>query len=112
MPDTEANQHQFPQQGGQLPGLGFPICRIVGITCPGSGALLNAAIGKFNGKGRGETALLRSIQNTFQSGDVLLGDAFYATFFFIAEMASRGVDLVMEQQGARRRSTDAALTQH
>ena len=32
MPDTESNQSQFPQQGAQLPGLGFPICRIVGIT--------------------------------------------------------------------------------
>jgi len=109
MPDTEANQHQFPQQGRQLPGLGFPICRIVGITCLGSGALLNVAIGKFNGKGSGEQGLLRSIQNTFKPGDVLLGDAFYATYFFIAEMISRGVDLVMEQQGARRRSTDFRL---
>lgn len=106
MPDTENNQQQFPQQGRQLPGLGFPICRLVGITCLGSGALLNAAIGKFNGKGSGEQGLLRSIQDTFQPGDVLLGDAFYATYFFIAEMIARGVDLVMEQQGARRRSTD------
>jgi len=106
MPDTEANQVQFPQQGGQLPGLGFPICRIVGITCLGSGALLDAAIGKFNGKGSGETGLLRSLQDTFQSGDVLLGDAFYATYFFIAAMIDKGVDLVMEQQGSRRRSTD------
>ena len=111
MADTEANQHQFPQQGGQLPGLGFPICRIVGITCLGSGALLNAAIGRFNGKGSGEQGLLRSIQDTFQPGDVLLGDAFYATYFFIAQMISRGVDLVMEQQGARRRSTDFRLGQ-
>jgi len=106
MPDTEANQAQFPQQGGQLPGLGFPICRIVGITCLGSGALLNAAIGKFNGKGSGETGLLRSMQDTFQPGDVLLGDAFYATYFFMAAMIDKDVDLVMEQQGSRRRSTD------
>jgi len=106
MPDTETNQQQFPQQGGQLPGLGFPICRLVGITCLSSGTLLNAAIGKFNGKGSGEQSLLRSIQDTFQLGDVLLGDAFYATYFFIAQMIPHGVDQVMEQQGARRRSTD------
>jgi hypothetical protein len=106
MPDTPANQHEFPQQGGQLPGLGFPIGRIVGITCLGSGALLNAAIGKFNGKGSGETGLLRSLQDTFQPGDILLGDAFYATYFFMAEMIAKGVDVVMEQHGSRRRSTD------
>lgn len=106
MPDTAANQSRFPQQGGQLPGLGFPICRIVGITCLGSGALLNAAIGQFNGKGSGETGLLRSIQDSFEPGDVVVGDAFYATYFFMAEMISRGVDLVMEQHGGRRRKTD------
>ena len=45
MPDTAANQHAYPQQRGQKPGLGFPICRIVGITCLSGGALLNAAVG-------------------------------------------------------------------
>ena len=106
MPDTAVNQAQFPQQGGQLPGLGFPICRIVGVTCLGSGALLNAAIGEFSGKGSGEQGLLRSMQDIFEAGDLLIGDAFYATYFFMAEMMAKGVDLVMEQQGARRRSTD------
>ncbi len=47
LPDTVANQIEYPQQSGQQPGLGFPICRIVGITCLSSGALLNAAMGKF-----------------------------------------------------------------
>ncbi|MCG8435929.1 MAG: IS4 family transposase, partial [Gammaproteobacteria bacterium] len=106
MPDTPANQARFPQQGGQLPGLGFPICRIVGITCLGSGGLLNAAIGRFNGKGSGEQGLLRSLQGTFASGDVVMGDAFYATYFFMAEMMAKGVDLVLEQHGSRKRKTD------
>jgi hypothetical protein len=66
MPDTPANQTAFPQQRGQQPGLGFPICRLVGITCLASGALLNAAIGRFQGKGGDERTLLRSIQDTFQ----------------------------------------------
>ena len=106
LPDTQANQETFPQQGGQQPGLGFPICRLVGITCLSSGALLNAAVGRFNGKGGDEQTLLRSIQDTFQPGDVVLGDALYATYFFLAAMLSNGVDILMEQHGARRRSTD------
>lgn len=106
MPDTPSNQAAFPQQGGQLPGLGFPICRIVGITSLATGAILNAAIGRFNGKGSGERGLLREIQDTMQSGDVLLGDAFYPTYFFLATMQERGVDVLMEQDGSRRRSTD------
>ncbi len=106
MPDTLANQEAFPQQRGQKPGLGFPICRIVGITCLSSGALLNAAIGRFNGKGGDEQTLLRKIQNTFQSGDIVMGDAFFATYFFIAAMQANNVDILMEQHGARKRSTD------
>lgn len=35
-----------------------------------------------------------------------MGDAFFATYFFIAEMQTRGVDILMEQHGARKRSTD------
>jgi len=106
MPDTAANQASFPQQRGQRAGLGFPIGRLVGITCLASGALINAAIGRFNGKGGDEQTLLRTLQDTFQPGDVALGDAFFATYFFIAAMQARGIDILMEQQGARKRVTD------
>lgn len=112
MPDTASNQAAFPQQGAQKPGLGFPICRLVGITCLSSGALLNAAIGRFNGKGGDEQSLLRSIENTLETGDVLLGDAFYPTYFFIARMQARGIDILMEQQGARKRVTDFRRGKH
>lgn len=106
MPDTQENQASYPQQRGQKPGLGFPICRIVGVTCLSSGALLNAAVGRFNGKGGDEQTLLRSIQETFEAGDIVMADAFFATYFFIAKMLANGVDVLMEQHGSRRRSTD------
>lgn len=51
MPDTESNQSAFPQQGAQKPGLGFPICRFVGVISLSSGMLLDGAVGRFNGKG-------------------------------------------------------------
>jgi len=106
MPDTPANRAAYPKHSGQKPGLGFPICRIVGITCLSSGALLNAAVGRFNGKGGDEQTLLRSIQETLEPGDILLGDAFFPTYFFLAAMQRRGVDIVMEQMGARKRTVD------
>ena len=105
MPDTAANQAVYPQQGGQKAGLGFPICRVVGITCLSSGAVLNAAVGRFNGKGGDEHTLLRAIQDTLEQGDILLGDAFFPSYFLIASMQARGVDILMEQQGARKRTT-------
>ncbi len=106
MPDTPLNQENYPQQGGQSPGLGFPICRVVGITCLASGALLDAAIGRYKGKGADELTLLRSIQTNFQTGDVILADALYATYFLIAELQASGVDVLMEQNGRRKLSTD------
>ena len=51
LPDTPANQAQYPQSRSQKPGLGFPLCRLVGMMCLGSGAVLDAAIGPFRGKG-------------------------------------------------------------
>jgi hypothetical protein len=59
MPDTAANQAAYPQSRGQKPGLGFPICRLVGIVCLSSGAVLNAALGRFRGKGGDEQTLLK-----------------------------------------------------
>ena len=106
LPDTASNQGKYPQQKGQKVGLGFPICRIVGITCLSSGALLNAAVGPFKGKGGDEQTLLRSLQDGFVPGDLVLGDAYFPTYFFIADMQSKRVDLLMEQNGARRKSTD------
>jgi hypothetical protein len=106
MPDTPANQASYPQQKGQKPGLGFPICRIVGVTCLFSGAVLNAAMGGFKGKGSGEQALLRTLLDTFEPGDLILGDAFYATYFLLAELQARKIDSLFEQHGARKRSTD------
>jgi hypothetical protein len=41
-----------------------------------------------------------------ESGDILLGDAFYATYFLLCQLQQLGVDAVFEQQGSRRRSTD------
>ncbi len=46
LPDTPANQSAYPQPRSQQPGLGFPLCRLVGLVCLGSGALLNAAISR------------------------------------------------------------------
>ena len=106
LPDTAANQARFPQSRSQKPGLGFPLCRLVGLVCLGSGALLDVAVGAFRGQGVDERALLRSMLDTLERGDVLLGDAYFATYFLFCELASRGVDAVFEQNGARQLTTD------
>ena len=104
--DTEANQAAYPQPSSQKPGLGFPICRVVALMCLGSGALLDTAMGPCVGKGSDEQSLLRKLLDTLAVDDILLGDAFYATYFLLAALIGSGVDGLFEQHGARKRSTD------
>ena len=106
MPDTPENQAVYPQLRSQEAGLGFPLCRLVGLICLGSGSVLDAAIGGYRGKGSDEQTLLCTLLDTLASGDRLLGDAYFATFFLFCILRERGVEAVFEQQGARRRSTD------
>jgi Transposase DDE domain len=106
MEDTKENQAAYPQPGSQKPGLGFPMCRMVALICLGSGAVLNAALGPCKGKGSDEQTLLRRMLDTLGAGDILLGDAFYPTYFLLCELVQRGIDGVFEQYGARKRSTD------
>jgi len=106
LPDTAANQAIYPQPSGQKPGLGFPICRVVGVICLSSGALLNASLGSTKGKGSSEQCLLRGMLDTFNEGDLVLGDAFFGTYFLLAKLRAQGVDAVFEQLGARRCVTD------
>jgi hypothetical protein len=104
--DTPENQAAYPQPSSQKPGLGFPICRLVALMCLGSGALLDAAMGPCVGKGSDEQSLLRELLDTLEADDILLGDAFYATYFLLWELIRGGVDGLFEQHGARKRSTD------
>lgn len=106
LPDTQENQAEYPQPNSQKAGLGFPICRVVALLCLGSGVLLDAATGPCEGKGSDEQALLRSLLDTLACGDILIGDAYYATYFLLCELVRRGIDGLFEQHGARRRSTD------
>lgn len=106
LPDTEENQAAFPQPSRQKDGLGFPVCRVAARLCLGRGALLDAATGPCEGKGSDEQSLLRERLDTLQSGDILLGDAFYATWFLLRELMRGGVDGLFEPHGARKRRTD------
>jgi hypothetical protein len=53
-----------------------------------------------------EQSLFRELLDTLESGDVLVADAFYPTYFLLCELVRGGVDGVFEPFGARRRSTD------
>ncbi|MDN5881529.1 MAG: IS4 family transposase [Nitrosospira sp.] len=102
LPDTPENQAAYPQQTGQKPGLGFPIARIVGLICLGSGAVLDAAMGPYKGKGGSEHALFRQLLDSLEPGDVVLADRYYCSYWLIALLLAIGVDIVFGQNGARK----------
>jgi len=102
MPDTLENQNAYPQQKAQQPGLGFPIARIVGVICLSSGVILDAAIGKYKGKGTSEHALFRQLLQSFVPGDIVLADRYYSSYFLIATLQERGVDIIFQQHAMRK----------
>lgn len=101
MPDTESNQERYPQPASQKEGVGFPHARMVGVTCLSTGAILAAELGTHAGKGQGELGLLRRLEEVFERGDVVLADALYCSYFLLAELQARGVDVVFAQHGSR-----------
>ena len=101
MPDTKENQALYPQPSTQASGVGFPMARLVLVTCLATGAVLEAAIGPLQGKGSGELSLVRRLLPGFLPGDVVLADALYCNYFFIATLMAAGVDVLMAQNGSR-----------
>ncbi len=101
MPDTAQNRLEYPHHGNQAEGVGFPMARLVAVTCLATGAVLTATHGAFKGKHSGEASLLRRLLPGLSAGDVVLADSLYASYFLIAELQRRGLDGVFEQHSAR-----------
>ncbi len=94
MPDTAANQAEYPQSTSQAAGLGFPIMRAVALCSLATGMVMALACGPYAGKETGETALLRTLFDTLSRGDVVLGDRYYGGWFMLALLQAMGVDFV------------------
>jgi Transposase DDE domain len=102
MADTPANQQAYPQMAAQKPGLGLPIIRFVVLFSLAVGSVLDAAMGPYHGKETSELALFRGLHDSLREGGVVLGDRYFCSFFEIAELQRRGVDVVMRQHQCRK----------
>ena len=101
MPDTPANQAEYPQSRSQAPGLGFPLARLVVVFCLATGVVLESAIGAARGKKTGENSLFRSLSDSLEAGDIVLADRLYCSYLDIAMLKARGVDTVFRLHQAR-----------
>jgi hypothetical protein len=94
IPDTVENQEAYPQQSCQQVGLGFPIARLLGVLSVATGMLHELGIAPYQGKGTGETSLLRQIMSCFQAGEIALMDKLFANFWTLADFVRCQVDVV------------------
>ena len=101
MPDTPENQAAYPQPPTQQPGLGFPLARVAVLLSLATGACHDLAIAPYEGKGTGETTLLRAMYGSLRPGDVLLADALFDNYFLVCELRRRGIDVVVRAQSQR-----------
>jgi putative transposase len=102
MPDTAENQAAYPQQPTQRPGCGFPIARIVVVFSLAVGTVLQAALGRYQGKQTGENSLFRRLHEALQEGDVILADRYFSGWSDIALPRQRGIDIVVRKHQLRR----------
>jgi putative transposase len=101
MPDTRANQAEYPQQTNQRPGCGVPIARILVVFSLAVGTVLDVAIRPYEGKQTGENSMFRTLHDLLAAGDVVLADRYFGGWFDVALLAHRGVDVVVRKHQLR-----------
>jgi hypothetical protein len=101
MPDTPENQLAYPQVKNVAPGLGFPLMRAVALISLATGAVVDIAFAKHEGKGTGESSLLRRMMPSMDAGDIMVADAYYPSYFTAAMLGQRGVDIVSLAHNSR-----------
>jgi putative transposase len=100
-PDTPENQAAYPQPPAQRPGLGFPLIRLVVLLSLTTALLSGLALGPYQGKEMGETALFRALLDRLRPGSVVLADRYYCSYFMVALLGERGVDVVFRLHQCR-----------
>lgn len=93
MPAEPKNEAEFPHPKTQKKGVGLPIARVVAILSLATAAVMDAAIGPYQGKETGESALLRSLLPSLLAGDIAVFDRYYCSFMMIALLQLQGVDM-------------------
>lgn len=101
MPDTPENQAEYPQVPGQRRGCGFPIARFVVVFSLAVGTVVEATLGRYQGKQTGENSLFRTLHGVLREGDVVLADRYFGGWFDIALLQQRGVDIVVRKHQLR-----------
>lgn len=99
MPDTEANQMEWPQSAEQAEGIGFPLMKLVGAFSVDTGVMLDRQIGN---KHDHEINLFRAMKDSFQKDDIIAADRAFCSYCDLAEFKAAGVDMIVRQHQMRK----------
>ena len=98
LPDTEANQDDYPQPSGQKPGCGFPGLRLVAFMSLATGAVSRYSIGTLH---EHEQRLFQDLRAHLSAGEVVLGDRNFGTFANLVLLKRQGAEGVFRRHQAR-----------
>jgi hypothetical protein len=101
LPDTPENQKRYPQPATQKPGLGSPLLRAVVVLGLATAALQGLALGPYQGKESGETALFRTLLELVPPGTLVLADRYYCSYFMLALLLAQGAEAVLRLHQCR-----------
>ena len=103
MPDTEENLREFPKRtkkDGTI-DCGFPLMRVCIILSLATAMITNAASAKYQGKETGETALLRTMLDSFDENDIAVFDRYCCSYMMIAQFIQHEVQVCARQNAKR-----------
>ena len=98
LPDTEANQDDYPQPSGQKPGCGFPVLRLVAFMSLATGAVSRYSIGTLH---EHEQRLFQDLRAHLGAGEVVLGDRNFGTLANLVLLKRQGAEGVFRRHQAR-----------
>src|SRR5919112_3329794 len=98
LPDTEANQDDYPQPAQQKLGCGFPVLRLVAFMSLATGAVSRYRIGNLHDH---EQRLFQALRAHPKGGEVVLGDRNFGTFATLVMLKRQGVDGVFRRHQSR-----------
>ena len=98
LPDTEANQDDYPQPSGQKPGCGFPVLRLVAFMSLATGAVSRYSIGTLH---EHEQRLFQDLRAHLGAGEGVLGDRNFGTFANLVLLKRQGAEGVFRRHQAR-----------
>src|ERR687895_2769906 len=103
LPDTEANQEDYPQPSEQKPGCGFPVLRLVVFMSLATGAVSRYSLGSLHDH---EQRLFQELRPHLKGGEVVLGDRNFGTFATLVLLKRQGAGGVFRRHQSRGAGVD------